>query len=129
MEVTAPDKLTIRNTLELIETQIRFQAVRLFGCYNTLLVYALRSADFVDLAASIPSLPLYLEVGASDKTMISFIALGLSRVTAMKLNELSARKDLDVVGALELLRTRRLETLGLSALLIAEVRAIIGDVA
>jgi hypothetical protein len=117
----------IRETLELIETEVRFQAVRLFGCYNALLVHALQSADFSDLAGSIPALPLYLEVGASDKTMISFISLGLSRVTAMKLNELSARKDLDVAGALEWLRTRPLETLGLSALLVAEVRAIIGS--
>jgi hypothetical protein len=57
--------------------------------------------------------------------MISFIALGLSRVTAMKLNELSARKDLDVPGALQWLRSRPLETLGLSTLLMDEVRAIL----
>jgi superfamily II DNA/RNA helicase len=115
----------IRDTLELIETQIRFQAVRMFGCYNTILVHALKTANFLDLADSIPSLPLYLELGASDKTMISFIALGLSRVTAMKLNELSARKDLDVTGALQWLRTRPLDQLGLSPLLLAEIRDII----
>lgn len=122
-------RTTIRDTLELIETQIRFQAVRLFGCYNTLLAFALRSADHADIASSIPSLPLYLELGASDKTMISFISLGLSRVTAMKLNELSARKDLDVAEALRWLQTRPLETLGLSALLLNEVRAIIAPAA
>ena len=123
----APDKpkqTTIRNTLTLIETDIRFQAVRMFGCYNTLLVYGLDSAGYVDLVTSIPSVPLYLEVGASDKTMISFISLGLSRVTAMKLNELSARKDLDTAGALQWLRTRPLEALGLSPLLLAEVAAL-----
>ena len=101
-------RTTIRATLELIETQIRFQAVRLFGCYNSLLQFALRTAGFNELAASIPSLPLFLEVGASDRTMISFISLGLSRVTAMRLNELSARKDLDVPTALQWLRTRSL---------------------
>jgi superfamily II DNA or RNA helicase len=123
----SPNKIvrtTIRDTLNLIETQIRFQAVRLFGCYNTLLVYALDKAGMVSLASSIPPLPVYLEVGASDKTMISFISLGLSRVTAMKLNELSARKDLDVESALQWLQTRPLETLGLSPLLLGEVRSI-----
>lgn len=119
-----PVRTTIRSTLDLIEGDIRFQAVRLFGCYNALLVYALDSAGLVDLVSSIPSLPLYLEIGASDKTMISFISLGLSRVTAMKLNEMSARKDLDTAAALQWLRTRPLETLGLSPLLLAEVRAI-----
>lgn len=119
-----PVRTTIRNTLDLIEGDIRFQAVRLFGCYNALLVYALDGAGLVDLVSSIPSLPLYLEIGASDRTMISFISLGLSRVTAMKLNEMSARKDLDPAGALLWLRTRPLEALGLSPLLLAEVRAI-----
>ncbi|MGH6882481.1 MAG: helicase-related protein, partial [Hypericibacter sp.] len=118
-------RTTIRDTLDLIETQIRFQAVRLFGCYSTLLVYALDVAGMAELTPTIPALPLYLEVGASDKTMISFISLGLSRVTAMKLNELSARKDLDVAGALQWLRGRPLDTLGLSPLLLTEVRAII----
>jgi hypothetical protein len=119
-----PVRTTIRSTLDLIEGDIRFQAVRLFGCYSALLVYALDSAGLVDMVSSIPSLPLYLEIGASDKTMISFISLGLSRVTAMKLNEMSARKDLDTASALQWLRTRPLEALGLSPLLLAEVRAI-----
>jgi hypothetical protein len=117
----------IRETLELIENQIRFQAVRLFGCYNTLLSHALTVDHFEDLAASIPSLPLYLEVGASDKTMISFIALGLSRVTSMRLNDLSARKDLDNTGALQWLRSRQLEQLGLSPLLLDELRSLLAS--
>jgi hypothetical protein len=57
--------------------------------------------------------------------MISFIALGLSRVTAMRLNELSARKDLDTAGALEWLRSRQLEQLGLSTLLLDELRSVL----
>ncbi len=120
-----PVRTTIRKTLDLIEGDIRFQAVRLFGCYNALLVYALDNAGLVEMVSSIPSLPLYLEIGASDKTMISFISLGLSRVTAMKLNEISARKDLDSAGALLWLRTRPLEALGLSPLLLAEIRAVV----
>jgi hypothetical protein len=119
-----PPQTTIRETLNLIETDIRFQAVRLFGCYHALLVYSLDSAGMMDLVSSIPSVPLYLEVGASDKTMISFIALGLSRVTAMKLNDISARKDLDVPAALQWLRGRAPENLGLSPLLLSEVKLI-----
>ena len=119
------ERTTIREALDLVETHIRFQAVRLFGCYNTLLAYALESAGQTDLATGIPALPLYLEVGASDRTMVSFIGLGLSRVTAMRLNELSARKDLDIPGALQWLRSRQLDTLGLSPLLLEEVRAIL----
>jgi hypothetical protein len=118
---------TIRDTLALVETQIRFQAVRLFGCYINLLTYALTIAGMSDLASSIPTLPLYLEVGASDRTMISLISLGLSRVTAMKLNEMSARKDLDVLGALQWLRSRPPQSLGLSPMLLSEIQAIVGE--
>jgi len=117
----------IRETLEDIEKLIRFQAVRFFGCYNTLLAHALENAGLVDFVSSIPALPMYLEVGASDKTMISFISLGLSRVTAMKLNDQSVRKDLDMRGALDWLKSRPLNMLDLSPLLLAEVRKIISE--
>ncbi|MBD9597658.1 DEAD/DEAH box helicase [Ensifer sp. ENS05] len=120
-------RTVIRETLDLIETQIRFQAVRLFGCYNALLIYALDQAGYIDLASSIPAVPLYLEVGASDKTMISFISLGLSRVSAMKLNDISARKDLDKAAAMKWLSSRSLESLGLSPLLTAEVASILAE--
>jgi hypothetical protein len=43
----------------------------------------------------------------------------------MKLNELSARKDLDVAGALNWLRSRPLEQLGFSPLLLSEIRSLI----
>ena len=122
---TKSSQAVIRETLDLIETKIRFEAVRLFGCYNSLLIYALNNGGFVDLVSTVPSLPLYLEVGASDKTMISFVSLGLSRVTAMKLNVLSARKDMDAATALNWLRRRPLASLGLSPLLLAEVNEIL----
>jgi len=85
----------------------------------------LEQAGLQDLVSSIPSVPVYLEIGASDKTMISFISLGLSRVAAMKLNEISLGKDLDQNEALAWLRTRTPDILGLSPLLQKEVEAII----
>jgi hypothetical protein len=85
----------------------------------------LEQAGHQDLVPSIPSVPVYLEIGASDKTMISFISLGLSRVAAMKLNEMSLRKDLNEQEALTWLRTRSSDILGLSPLLLKEVEAIV----
>ncbi|MBN9545441.1 MAG: DEAD/DEAH box helicase [Alphaproteobacteria bacterium] len=115
----------IRDTLEVIEKQIRFETVRLFGCYTALLVHALGEAGMTDVIQTIPSVPLFLEVGASDKTMVSFIALGLSRIAAMKLNEISARKDLDVDAARHWLASRNLEELGLSSVLMDEVHNLL----
>ncbi len=118
-------RTVIRDTLNLIEEKIRWEAVRLFGCYNVLLAAALDKAGHGELATSIPAMALFLEVGASDKTMISFITLGLSRVTAMKLNEQSARKDLTPAEAKDWLRSRPISGLGLSPLLAAEVTALL----
>lgn len=115
----------IRDMLDVLEKDIRFQAVRLIGCYNTLLAYALKEAGFDELSKSLPHLPLYLELGASDKTMISFISLGVSRVTAMKLNELAGRKDMDVSEVKRWLMGRSPESLGLSPLLLLEVKALL----
>ncbi|MGF6347884.1 DEAD/DEAH box helicase [Variovorax sp. W2I14] len=115
----------IREMLEVIEKDIRFQAVRLLGCYNTLLSHALREADQLELSEGIPQLPLYLELGASDRTMISFISLGLSRVTAMKLNEIAGRKDMDISEVKAWLAQRSPESLGLSPLLLSEIKMLL----
>lgn len=58
--------------------------------------------------------------------MISFISLGLSRITAMKLNDLAVRKDMNPAQAKDWLSSRKLDQLGLSPLLQEEVKAIIG---
>jgi hypothetical protein len=115
----------IRDTLELIETEIRFQTVRLFSCYINLLVYAFEVSGMSPLVARIPALPLYLEIGASDKTMISFISLGLSRVAAKKLADIARKRDLDVEGVLQWLRGQDQDKLGLSPLLLEEVKQIL----
>lgn len=123
-----PDKgsrAIIRETLDLIETQLRFQGVRLFGCYQHLLTHALDTEGHSDLKSSISSVPLYLEVGASDRSMVSLISLGLSRVAAAKLNDFSANKRMDVAQARSWIQTRAFEQLDLSPLLLAELEAIV----
>lgn len=118
-------RTAIRDTLSLIENEIRFKTVRLVGCYSSLLAYALNQRGLSELASSMPAVPLYLEVGASDRTMISLISLGLSRVAAMRLNELSANKNLDVEGAQRWLAHQPVEALGLSPLLAREVSTLL----
>jgi superfamily II DNA/RNA helicase len=82
----------IRTTLDVIEEAIRFQTIRLFGCYKTLLEHALSESD-MPLRPKIPDVELFLEIGASNETMVSLISLGLTRAVAIKLN--GARDELD----------------------------------
>jgi superfamily II DNA/RNA helicase len=118
-------RTVIRETLDAIEDHVRFRVVRLMSCYVAILEFALQEADLSDLLGSIPPIPLYLEVGASDQTMVSLISLGLSRVTAMKLNEAAPRKDFDVDAVRAWLAGERIESFGLSQLLTDEVQALV----
>ncbi|NKQ69714.1 DEAD/DEAH box helicase [Rhizobium sp. UPM1132] len=116
----------IRETLELIEKEIRFRSVNLFSCYISILAHAFARAGLQDYVERLLPLALFLEIGASDKSMISFISLGLSRLTAMKLNDIAARKDMDIDQARIWLKSRRLGELGLSNLLQDEVLRVLG---
>lgn len=112
----------IRETLDTIEKVIRFEVVRLMSCYCAVLVHVFNEIGLPELSKSVPPLPLYLEVGASDRSMISFMGLGLSRVTAAILNDATANKGMTVLEARTWLRGASLEAYELSPLLIEEIR-------
>jgi hypothetical protein len=116
----------IRDTLEAIEKDIRFEVVRLMSCYCAVLVQTFEEVGFPELSKSVPPVPLYLEVGASDRSMISFIGLGLSRVTAAILNRATVNKAMTIPEARDWLRRTTLERYELSPLLIDEIRRVIG---
>jgi superfamily II DNA/RNA helicase len=123
---TASISTHIRATLDLVEKELRFNYVRAFGCYNAILAHVLSNTGFGELAGSIPSISLYLEVGASDKTMISFVALGLSRMTAKRLNSLSPNKSLGLVDARNWLAGQNLDFFGFSAHVRREIELVLG---
>jgi len=112
----------IRDALDIIEKVIRFEVVRLMSCYCAVLSAVFEEIGFPELSKSIPTLALYLEVGASDRTMISFMGLGLSRVTAAILNEATANKSMTIAEARSWLRDAQLQAYDLSPILIEEIR-------
>ncbi|UGV27731.1 DEAD/DEAH box helicase [Rhodopseudomonas boonkerdii] len=124
-----PDKRSyIRNMLDVIEDAIRFQTIRLFGCYRTLLEHAL-SESAIAPRPNIPDVELFLELGASTETMVSLMSLGLSRAVAIKLNGARAKEDpdLNVQDALAWLHSiaSQLHSLKLSDIQIDEVRMLL----
>lgn len=114
----------IRDTLEAIEKIIRFEVVRLMSCYCAVLIQTFEEINAPDLVKSVPPVPLYLEVGASDRSMISFMGLGLSRVTAAILNDATANKAMTIAEARTWLRAAPLEAYELSPLLIEEIKRV-----
>jgi hypothetical protein len=124
-----PDtRKVIRETLETIETVIRFDTIRLFSCYRAVLEHVLMD-DEAPEETPIPDVELFLEIGASNRTMVSLIGLGLSRTVAIRL--VGARQeDEPELGPNEALawlesQSSNLDALGLSPLQVDEVREML----
>jgi hypothetical protein len=115
----------IINTLETIEQDVRFTYVRLTGCYNSLLRGALKKKGYDELAEQIVLIPLFMEVGACSRSMMSFIGLGLSRISARQLTEAAGRQNFDPLQAKRWLSRQRLDRLDVSPIIAAEVRRIL----
>lgn len=125
---TDPDRRrVIRNTLELVEKRVRYQCVRLFSCYGAILAEVLQNVGLPDVAKSLPSIPLFLELGASDKTTLSLMSHNLSRATATRLTPRAPSRDLNPEEALEWLRQAPVEMYRLPVLLLEEVFEAIGN--
>jgi hypothetical protein len=93
-------RFVVREALELIEKQVRFQSVRLLGCYQAVLIQLLVDTGRLELARDVPDMALYLEMGAADRTSISLMSLGVSRPTAIQLARQATSRSLDVEATL-----------------------------
>lgn len=118
---------SIRNTLRDIEEDVRFKYFRLTICYISVLAYVLGTTGHSEYLRSLPALPSFLEVGASDPTMVSFVSLGLSRVVARILTDRTMEKDMDEGRALAWLRSQDLSILLGSSLMRAEVERVLAN--
>jgi hypothetical protein len=120
----------IRDTLKDIEHEIRFKYFRLTGCYTSILACCLKEAGYTDYLSSLSSLPTFLEMGASDQTMISLISLGLSRLTARMLMDHTINKDMDPAMALRWLRGQNIEAIVASSIVREDIsRALTNNAA
>lgn len=122
-------RLVVRDTLELVERHVRFQCVRLLGCYQAVLGHLLIDTGHAQAAASMPEVALYLEMGAADRTTISLMSLGISRPTATRLAAGAQSRNLDVPDALAWLASAPPAVLGLGEGARAEVEEVTGRTA
>jgi superfamily II DNA/RNA helicase len=116
----------IRSVMSDIESDLRFRYVKFLGCYIDILRQALNDTGNEKYIASIPSLPLYLELGASSKTMVSLVGMGLSRTTAGVIARKAANPSMGPSEVEEWLLKQNLEGLGISGICIREVEKLWG---
>ncbi|KML07910.1 hypothetical protein VK92_01970 [Burkholderia sp. LK4] len=120
-EVPAGD--IIKYVLREIEETLRFKYVKFLSCYLDLLRHALlvEGEDEIDFLP----IPLFLELGACSKTMVSCMDLGLSRIAAREVMDLLKSKDLNTVivrRRLSLMPTRARNEL--SPLVVREIQRL-----
>jgi superfamily II DNA/RNA helicase len=79
---------SIRETLDIIESHVRFQYVLYTSAYTDILKVIITEKNLTDeIYQKIPNLPLYLECGSADPIVINLISIGLSRLTSIKLKK------------------------------------------
>lgn len=114
----------IRDTMEDVEQDLRFRYVKYFTCYNALLSVALERTGKKEYAASIPNIPLFLEVGGSSGSMINLMALGLSRTSAEAISDYINDKEMPVAELRRWLRELDVSKLDISPICIREIQAL-----
>lgn len=124
------DKLPkiIRDTMKEVEEYARFKVPKYLAAYLDVLKYHLHEIGQANLYPDNLKFDLYLEYGVATKTLLSLIGIGLSRTSAIAINEYLADNELDETEVVERLKTRRWETLSLPNIVKREITQTLGRV-
>ncbi|SPP65371.1 DEAD/DEAH box helicase [Nitrospira lenta] len=117
----------IRDLLKTLERYIRFRLVKHYMAYTSLLALVLNEAGQTEQAKAVEPFHVYLECGASDRSALNLIALGLSRATALALSSaINLPEEASPEDYLNQLNNFDLEQTGIPGLCIREVRELLG---
>lgn len=116
--------ISIKEVLKNIEKKIRFQYVLYTSAYIDILKIVLEEKDIqID---NIPNLPLHLESGTGEPTILNLISLGLSRNTSIRLSKLNILEDCENIhNCYESLKKLDIDSLNLPLILKEEINNIL----
>lgn len=117
--ITVPRE--IRSTIKIINENARYLIPKYLSCYSDCVAYWFSHIDRIDLVNEIIDIQDMLESGVAERTMISLVALGLSRTAAVEVARHIPNSELSVEGVIEWLRGRSLMVYGISPVIIREV--------
>jgi hypothetical protein len=115
----------IRDTMRDVEEISRFYVPKYLSAYMDVLKLYLEEIGQSNLYPSDLDFDLYLEFGVSTKTLISLISLGLSRASAIALNEFIGNSELSEDELILWFAEGRYDKFDLSALIKKEVRRML----
>ena len=116
----------IRDTLEVLEEQVRFQLVKYFSAYIDILKLVLLEKGVEPNDIAIEPYHIYLEFGSFKPEALSLMALGLSRFTALYLvGNFSVSEDTEIEEYLVLLKKMNINDIDMPVLCREEIRRLI----
>lgn len=115
----------IRDTMRELEEYARFKFLKYSSCYNDILQFYFESTNQSELAKQVPELKLWLEFGASQKTQISLMALGMSRTSAVMISEYITSDSLEPNECIKWLKSVDIEVLGFSPIVVEEILKVL----
>jgi hypothetical protein len=115
----------IRNTMRDVEEVARFRAPKYLSAYLDVLKYHLHEIGQENLLAADLNFDLYLEFGVATKTLLSLIGIGLSRTSAVALNEFLGNDSMTEEDLFAWLSTRRWDALEIPAVVKREVDRVL----
>lgn len=123
---SAPPNISkvVRNVFDTIEDVVRFQYVQMGKAFLDILILALRVEGKENIVPRVFDFSLALELGVATASGRSFIELGLSRIAASVLDEKFPNSNLSSKEARELIWKTNFSNLGLSSVIINELRSL-----
>ncbi|MCA6968444.1 DEAD/DEAH box helicase [Pectobacterium carotovorum] len=117
----------IRDVLNTLENQVRYNLVRYLKIYRETLIYVLVSKGEKDKADKVENISAYLEFGSCNPTELSLMSLGLSRSTALFLkNKFNFPRDSSPEELIEFLLTRNINSKNTPEFRIRELKDVLG---
>jgi superfamily II DNA/RNA helicase len=115
----------IRSTMRNVEDVARFKAPKYLSAYVDVLRQHLKEIGREDLLSNSFSFDLFLEFGVSTTTLLSLIGIGLSRTSAVAVNEYLGSDDLSEEEVVGWLREGRWQNYNLSNVVKREIDQLV----
>jgi hypothetical protein len=115
----------IRDTMRDVEEVARFRAPKYLAAYLDVLKFHLGEIGQSDLLPEDLRFDLYLEFGVATETLLSLIGLGLSRTSAVAINEFLADNRMSEEQVFRWLQTQRWKTLDIPAVVRREIDRLV----
>lgn len=116
----------IRGCLGVLENAIRFRLVKYFSAYIEILKHVALEENRPDKAENIEPFHIYLEFGSCNRNALNLMALGLSRFTALYLeNKFDLSHDVEAEDYIKEIEKLNIDTMPIPKMCVKEIKELL----